>query len=111
MPPVKKVPHKRRKHFLREWRDYRELSQEEAAARAHVSRTTLSKIESGQVPYNQDLLERLAFAYGIEVDDLLTVDPRFWDEPRLVYDAVKRAPPDMQSRALEIVRALLKKSA
>lgn len=75
MAPVKKPPRTRKKHFLREWRDVADLSQEEAAERAEIDRSSISKIEAGIVPYNQDLLEALAPAYGCEVADLVSADP------------------------------------
>lgn len=93
MAPVPKPkPTNRLPHFLRQWRDHKGLSQEEAAERAEIDRTTLSKIERGLVPYNQDLLERLALAYGCDASDLISVNPVAWDGPKLVYDALKKAP-------------------
>src|SRR5581483_5537757 len=100
MAPVKKPPHRRSRHFLKEWRDFRDISQEEAADRAGISRSSLSKIESGRVPYNQDLLERLAVVYRCTPDDLIAVAPNIVDGVRLAYDALKRAPPDMRERAV-----------
>lgn len=108
MPQVRKPPPKRAPHFLREWRLHRELNQEQASERLEIERSTLSRIETGKVPYNQDLLERAALAYGCDPADLLNVDPRAWNELRLVYDQLRLAPREMQERALAIVTALLK---
>lgn len=108
MAPVKKPLHKRAPHFLKKWREFRELTQDEAADRAEIDRSSLSKIERGEVPYNQDLLERLALAYGCDTTDLLTVDPLKPDGPRLVYDRLRQAPQAIQDRALAVLDALLK---
>lgn len=75
MAPVSKPTHQRSPTFLRQWRRFKKLSQEKAADRVDVDRTTLGRIEKGELPYNQDFLEKLATAYGCEVPDLLSVDP------------------------------------
>lgn len=108
MPPVKKPPHTRQKTFMKEWRKYRKLSQEKAAQRVEVDRTTLGRIEKGQLPYNQDFLERLALAYGCEAADILDMNPMKPDAPRLVYDRLKDAPKAMQDQAIRVLDALLK---
>lgn len=101
MAPVKKPPHKRAKHFLKQWREFRHISQEEAADRVGMSRSNLSKIESGEVPYNQDLIERLAEAYGCELADLLTRDPN--EKPRIpIFDL----PKGDADRVYDFIRAL-----
>lgn len=111
MAPVPKPKHDRAPNFLRQWRKFRKLSQETAAERVDVSRTTLGRIEKGELPYNQDFLERLAFAYGCDVSDLLTTDPLKPDPPRLVYDRLRKAPASVQRQALEIIEALLRTAA
>lgn len=110
MPPIKKPIHNRQRTFLREWRQYFDINQDEAAARVGIDRTTLSKIERGQLPYNQDFLERLAVAYGCEAVDFLQTNPLAPEPPRLVWDALKKASPEKQAEAWRIVEALLKAS-
>jgi transcriptional regulator with XRE-family HTH domain len=108
MPPIKRPAHHRRRTFLLEWREYRELTQEDAADRVGVDRTTLGRIEAGKLPYNQDFLEKLAFAYMCEPTDLLSVNPRFRDPPTLIYEKLRAAPREMQDRAVAIIDAMLK---
>lgn len=108
MAPVKKPIAHRGPTFIRAWRDYRGLSQEEAADRVEVDRTTISRLESGKIPYNQDILERLALAYGCDVEDLLKVDPLKPDPPRLIYQQLLRASPSLQRQALAVIEAMIK---
>lgn len=108
MAPVKKPPHTRLPHHLREWRKSRKLSQEALANRVGVDRTTLGKIERGILPYNQDFLERLADALSCEPAELLSVNPLAPDPPRLVWDRLLMAPPETQKTALAILEAYLK---
>lgn len=108
MTGTDEAPPKRGRVFLREWREFRELTQEAAADRVDVDRTTLSKIERGILPYNQDFLERLALAYGCEPAELLGINPLQPDPPKLVYARLRAAPPDVQRRAVAVLEALLK---
>lgn len=100
--------HKRGKTFLRAWRKFKDLTQEEAASRLDIDRTTLGRIERGLIPYDQDFLEKLSLAYGCDVADLLTVDPLKADPPRLVWEQLQKASPEVRERALKVLDALLK---
>lgn len=64
-----------RRTFLREWRLYRNLTQEQAAERINIDHSTLGRIERRLVPYSQGFLEAAAEAYMCEPWDLLNVDP------------------------------------
>lgn len=101
MPPVKKSPKVRRRHFLKEWREFLDITQEVAADRARISRGNLSKIESGAVPYNQDVVERLAEAYGCEVSDMIERSP-LWNARIPIFDL----PASDIERVREFVAAL-----
>jgi transcriptional regulator with XRE-family HTH domain len=54
---------------------HRGLSLEAAADAAQITHGTLSRIERGLVPYNQDLLENLALLYGCDPAELLVQNP------------------------------------
>jgi transcriptional regulator with XRE-family HTH domain len=94
--------------FLREWRKFKKLSQEEAADRIGTTQGNLSKIERRDLPYNQDFLEKAALAYGCDPEDLISINPIKPDAPRLVYNKLRQASPAMQKRAIDILEALLK---
>lgn len=75
MPPRPKPPHKRAPHFLAEWREYREKTQSQVAEYLGVEQPTVSRLEAGKSPYDQDVLERLALFYQCDPSELITVDP------------------------------------
>jgi len=108
MAPVKKQKSDRSKTFLKEWREHRGMTLEEAAEKIDLHYTTLMRIERGAVPYNQDFLERAAIVYACDITDFLDNSPKAWNAPKLVYDALKDATPEKQRAALEIVSAFLK---
>jgi transcriptional regulator with XRE-family HTH domain len=91
MPPVKKQARQRGRHFIKEWREYRQLTQETLAERLNVSPTTVGRIENYKVPYNQDFLELTAYALRCEPWDLLNVNPNMAGEVvdlvRIIRDA------------------------
>lgn len=71
-----------RRHFIRQWREYRGYSLRRLANMMEsepgvplTSHANLGRIELHQQPYNQEILEALAVALRCEVVDLLTVDP------------------------------------
>lgn len=100
MPPVKKPIRQRRRHFIKEWRDFRGLTQERAAERVNVSSTTWGRIEKGDVPYNQDFLEEAAYALGCEPWDLLNRDPSKAGHVVDLLDKFRELEPDEQNEAL-----------
>lgn len=77
---MRKVPPKG--HYIREWRTYRGLSLVRVAARMVddrgdelISSVSIGRIERGQQPYSQPILEALAAALDCSADDLLSVNP------------------------------------
>jgi transcriptional regulator with XRE-family HTH domain len=108
MPSVKHPRRELRRHFLQQWRQYRGLSQEQAALRLDISRTQLSKIENMRSPYSQGLLEAAAEAYGCSVADLLIRDPTKPDAPWSIYETLKKAPAERQQQIHAVIETLLK---
>lgn len=110
MPPVKKQPRQRHRHFLLEWREFNRLSQESVAEAAQMTRENYGKIESGQVPYKQDMLELLAERYRIPASYLLAVNPKKEDKPLKAYEMLSDADdPAVVDKALLILETLLAK--
>ncbi len=61
--------------YIKAWRKYRGLTQEQLADKIDMSNSNLSRIESGAVRYTSDSLELIASALGVGVADLLSRDP------------------------------------
>jgi transcriptional regulator with XRE-family HTH domain len=68
-------PARRRRHFIKAWREYRGLTQQELADRLDTTKTSISRIEDLKQGYTQDFLEVCADALGVHVGDLLTRAP------------------------------------
>lgn len=60
---------------LKLWRASRMLSQDELAQRAGITGDTISRMESGQHKPQQKTLGKLAKAYGVAPQDLLSPPP------------------------------------
>lgn len=108
MPPRKKTTRERQKTFFKEWRDFRGRKQNEVAELLGVEPSTLSRLERGLSPYDQDVLEKLSLIYLCDPEDLLSIDPLKPDPPRLIYAKLKTATPEKQKLALNLIEAILK---
>lgn len=64
-----------RRHFIRQWREYRGLTQEQLAERIDVTAGTISQLENGRISYTQPTLEAIAEALQTTPGDILNVDP------------------------------------
>lgn len=69
----------RRRHFIKEWRKHRELTQDQLADRIGVAVSTISQLESYKQGYSQATLEALAEALRCEPADLLMRNPQSED--------------------------------
>lgn len=101
---------RRRRTFLREWREFRNKTQEQAAPLLGIDQSTLSRIERGTVPYDQDFLEKAAFVYMCDPQDLIMRNPLDEDAVWSITDNLKKATPAERTRAAAIIDALLKKT-
>lgn len=106
---VRKPQRQLRNHYFKEWRKKRGLTQEQAAARLDIDRTTLSKIERIGHAYSQSILEAAAEAYSCEPWDILNVNPL--KEGRVVdlTQKLRDADPDTRAQALGYIEGLLAK--
>lgn len=103
MPPVKKPTRQRRRHFIKEWREHRGLTQEQVADRVGIAATTWGRIENGKSPYSQDFLEEAAYALNCEPWDLLNRDPSKEGE---VYDLMRHLDEAQKREAETFIRFL-----
>jgi transcriptional regulator with XRE-family HTH domain len=110
--PRKPRPHPkptRRPTFIRSWRKHRGLTLAQLADRlaaeleVGISEGQLSRIERGQTPYSQDILEAIAAALRCEPADLLVRDPSAPDAIWSLWDTLK---PVERIQAVEIIKTL-----
>jgi transcriptional regulator with XRE-family HTH domain len=109
--PRKARPHPkpaRRPTFIRAWRKHRDLTLAQLADRlmteleVEMSEGQLSRIERGETPYSQDIVEALATVLRCEPADLIMRDPLAPDIWSL-WDTLK---PLEQLQAVEIMKAI-----
>jgi transcriptional regulator with XRE-family HTH domain len=82
-------PSGRRRTFIKQWREYRELTQDQLAERLETSKASISRIESGQQAYTQDFLEACAEALRTDPASLLMRDPTDEEAVWSLWDKAK----------------------
>ena len=92
-----------RRTFIKQWRQYRGLTQERLAARINKSTATVSQIETGKSPYSQEILEAIAEALLCEPVDLLIRNPKDPDGIWSIWDGLE---PPKKRQAIGILKAL-----
>lgn len=98
------------KTYIREWREYRGLSLRRLADRVEldgpaetISHASIGRIENGEQPYSQPILEALASALNCSVTDLLSVDPTKEGE---VVDLMRLINDRNRDQAIRVLKAL-----
>lgn len=95
--PPRKV---RRRTYIRPWREYRRLTQEQLAERLGISKPQLSRIENGLQPYSQDFLEALAEELRTDPASLLMRDP---SDEEAIWSVWDNAKPGVRAQIAAIV--------
>ena len=93
-------------HYIREWRKYRNLSQEALAGRIDKTQSYISKLEKFSQEYNQPTLEALAYALMCEPADLIMRDPSQQSSIWSIWDKV---PETERGRVIEIIETFTRK--
>jgi transcriptional regulator with XRE-family HTH domain len=96
------------RHYVREWRKFRGLTQERLAERTPFTTGAISQLETGRTKYTQDMLEALAEALQCTPADLLMRDPMREGAVWSIEDQLKRATPERRSQIIAVVETLLK---
>jgi transcriptional regulator with XRE-family HTH domain len=105
MEKAPRHPHKRHRHFLRQWREKCGYTQVQAAEMIGCSQGLLSRIENQKTPYDQDFLEIAAEIYRTDAASLIMRDPSRQDAIWSVWDA---ATPGQRIQIVALAQTLLK---
>jgi transcriptional regulator with XRE-family HTH domain len=102
----------KRGHFIREWREYNELSQSELARRCALSPSAFSLLESGKTKYTQNVLERVAEVLAVTPATLISSDPFHPNEERefmiRITELIRDMAPMSRLMALDLLEAVAK---
>src|SRR5262245_49860200 len=104
MPRVGNPKHRRR-HFIREWRLYRGLTQEMLAERLETTKANISRIENLKQGYTQDFLEACAVALSTDPASLIMRDPT---DPEGIWSILDQAKPGVRRQIVEIAKTLIR---
>lgn len=107
-----------RKTYIKEWRERRGLSLRRLADRLEqtpggdllVSHSSIGRIEKGQQPYSQPILEAIASALGVTASMLLEMNPEKDGDVIDITLRLNKAPLELRKQAIDIIEALLKSS-
>lgn len=91
------------RHYVKEWRKFRQLTQERLAERTPFTPGAISQLETGRTSYTQDMLEALAEALDCLPGDLISRNP-FKDGD--VIHLFNSLPEDKQRLALTMLAAM-----
>lgn len=91
--------------FIRQWRKHRGYSLDKLAEMVPMDKSNLSKVERGILPYNQEMLERLADALMTDPASLLMRDPT---NPEAIWSLWERALPGERRQIEAMVESLIK---
>lgn len=80
-----------RRTFIAEWREYRNLTQDQLAARLEMTQSHLSMIENGKRPYTQGTLEAIADALQTDPASLLMRNPLDREAIWSIWEQAKQA--------------------
>ncbi len=98
-------PKRRRPTFIKQWREHRQLSQDQLAERLFTSKASISRVENGSQAYTQDFLEACAEALQTDPASLLMRNPTDEDAVWSLWDQAQAGERQMIET---IVRTVIK---
>ena len=95
--------------YFREWREWKNFTQQELADRMDTTAATVSRIETGERDWSKGYLEAFSFVIGCPnvVDPISRPPPAHGQKPS-IDELIKNAPLETQKQILLVVEALLK---
>lgn len=103
MPTRHNAAMAKRRLFLKEWRKFRGLNQEQLAERIGINQGHYSRIEQRKRPYDEEFLERAAEALRCEPADLLMRDPT---DPEGIWSLWETLSVPERRQAITVIKAL-----
>ena len=94
---------KKPRHFIREWRKFRNLTQDRLGERIGMSPSSISQLETGAQGYSQPTLEALAHALNCEAGELLMRNPTDPEAPWGIWESLR---PATKRQAIEVLKTL-----
>lgn len=91
------------RHYIKEWRKFRQLTQEQLAERVGIDKSYLSKIENGKKRYDQPFLEAAAEALRCAPGDLIIRNPI---DPDGIWSIWDQLAPTERRQMVEIAKTL-----
>ena len=107
--PVKTREKDRPAHYLRPWREYRRLTQEDLADRIGTTKGVISLLESGERRLSDKWLRRLAPVLDVQPGWLLDYDPESLD--RSVLEIWATIPEERHDEALQMLKIFARKAS
>jgi transcriptional regulator with XRE-family HTH domain len=104
MPIRIKTPGTRQRHFIKEWREAKKLTQDQLADKMGVSKASISRIEAYKQPYTQDFLELCTLVLNVPLAALLTRDPAEEDE---IAPLLERARPAQRKKIVKAIKEIV----
>lgn len=95
----------RRRIFLKQWREYRGLTQEQLAERVGWSVGNISQLERGLQGYSDEGLALLAEALQCTPGQILDVDPA---DDNAIWSLWERARPAQRNALLEVAKGMVR---
>jgi transcriptional regulator with XRE-family HTH domain len=105
-----------RRTYIRKWREKANLSlralanrmEEEPGGDLIISHVSIGRIERGEQPYTQPVIEALADALGLSVATLLEVNPDIEDSRVIdITSRLRMATPAERDQAIRVLDAVL----
>lgn len=96
---------RRERTYIKQWREFRKLTQEQLAEKTNMSPGNISLIERGLQNYTQETLESIAYALKCKTADLLTRNPA---DPSDIWPVWDRATADERRMIVDIARTVVK---
>lgn len=105
------LPPMENKHYIKAWRRYRHLTQEQVIDRlvslddAQIPQTaaSLSRLENGKQPYNERVLAALADIYNCEPWELIGSDPTKEGD---IIDLMRHLDERERAQAMRLIEAI-----